>query len=112
MPYIPKHARDTVLLHVPGNAGELNYAISQIVTEYIELKTLSYQTINDIVGALEGAKLEFYRRVAIPYEDFKIKVNGDLEVYEKLNNHYSSAAKRKPSVLRGHSDKVRVKRTK
>jgi hypothetical protein len=39
---------------------------------------LSYQTINDIVGALEGAKLEFYRRVAVPYEDKKIIENGDV----------------------------------
>jgi len=38
----------------------------------------SYQTINDIIGALEGAKMEFYRRVVVPYEDKKIKDNGDV----------------------------------
>lgn len=34
--------------------------------------------INDCIGACEGAKLEFYRRVASPYEDVKIKQNGDV----------------------------------
>ena len=38
----------------------------------------SYATINDIIGALEGAKMEFYRRVVAPYEDEKIKENGDV----------------------------------
>lgn len=32
----------------------------------------------DIQGALECCKLEFYRRVAVPYEDRKIKLNGDV----------------------------------
>lgn len=31
----------------------------------------------DALGALECCKLEFYRRVAAPYEDSKIKSNGD-----------------------------------
>jgi hypothetical protein len=38
----------------------------------------SYQSINDVLGALEGAKLEFYRRIAAPYEDTKIQENGDV----------------------------------
>lgn len=32
----------------------------------------------DALGALECCKLEFYRRVAVPYEDGKIKTNGDV----------------------------------
>ncbi len=34
------------------------------------------------MGALEGSKLEFYRRIAAPYENKKMKENGD--VYEEL----------------------------
>jgi len=34
--------------------------------------------INAIIGALECAKLELYRRVAAPYEDDKIAENGDV----------------------------------
>jgi len=33
-----------------------------------------------VIGALEACKLEFYRRAVVPYEDKKIKENGD--VYE------------------------------
>lgn len=60
--------------------GELNYVISMICQQYIKDNGFNYQKINDIVGALEGAKIEFYRRIAAPYEDKKIKENGD--VYE------------------------------
>lgn len=59
-------------------AGDLNYAITELIKGYMESRKLNYQTINDIVGALEGAKLEFYRRIAIPYENKKIKENGDV----------------------------------
>ncbi len=37
-----------------------------------------YQTYNDILGALEGAKLELYRRQIGPYEETAIKRNGDV----------------------------------
>jgi hypothetical protein len=33
----------------------------------------------DIVGALRCCELEIYRRLAAPYEDLKIKENGDVE---------------------------------
>lgn len=59
-------------------AGELNYELTLKCIKYLNHHGLSYKTINDIVGALEGAKLEFYRRVAAPYEDTKIKENGDV----------------------------------
>jgi hypothetical protein len=31
-----------------------------------------------VVGALEACKLEFYRRVVTPYEENKMKENGDV----------------------------------
>jgi hypothetical protein len=36
--------------------------------------------MNDIIGVLEAAKTEFYRRIIAPYEDIKIQDNGDMEV--------------------------------
>ncbi len=79
MPYILKELRHCLRLgDTAKNPGELNYQISMLINEYCRGKTLSYQTINDVVGALEGAKLEFYRRVAGPYEDTKIATNGDV----------------------------------
>lgn len=59
-------------------AGELNYQITLLCRRYFEENGEYYATINDVLGALEGAKFEFYRRVAAPYEDKKIKENGDL----------------------------------
>lgn len=78
MPYIKTQARlDLQSGRNAETAGELNYAITRVATQYVFDKGLSYQVINDIIGALEGAKAEFYRRVAAPYEDTKIKENGD-----------------------------------
>jgi hypothetical protein len=62
----------------PKSAGELNYAITRLITVFVEDWGLSYGTLNDVVGALECAKLELYRRVAAPYEDSKIRENGDV----------------------------------
>jgi hypothetical protein len=81
MPYI--HQDDRLLLELNGSsharsAGELNYLITTLCVEYLNTNGKNYQHINDVVGALEGAKLEFYRRVAAPYEDLKIKENGDV----------------------------------
>jgi hypothetical protein len=78
MPYINEKDRKYSRIMVAVNAGDLNYLFTREIVEYIETKGLSYRTINDIIGALEGAKLEFYRRVAAPYEDQKIKENGDV----------------------------------
>lgn len=59
-------------------AGELNYVFTVLVQWYFKKNGANYQAINDVVGALEACKLEFYRRVAVPYEDKKIKENGDV----------------------------------
>ncbi len=60
------------------NAGELNYCITLLIMDYYERTGGRYQQINDVLGALEGAKLEFYRRIVASYEDKKIKENGDV----------------------------------
>jgi len=85
MPYIKMIDRDnlnsvTDAIQTVGlmNAGELNYLFTIIARTYLVDKGLSYQRINDSVGALEGAKLELYRMVAAPYEDNKIKENGNV----------------------------------
>lgn len=85
MPYIKKIGRKQLQTRVqrPQNAGELNFLITDIVGEYLLEHGKSYQTFNDILGALEGAKLEMVRRQLNPYEDAKIKENGDIERYEK-----------------------------
>jgi len=60
------------------NAGELNYCITQLFLAYIRGHGLTYQSINDCLGAAAGATQELYRRVAAPLEDGKAKENGDV----------------------------------
>ena len=80
MPYIKRERRDALLKkgHDMQGAGDLSYIHTRILTRYIEHRGMSYQTLNDIIGALEGAKLEFYARVVRHYEDKKISENGDV----------------------------------
>lgn len=79
MPYIDKDARKEIAgQRLPETPGELNFVFTIFAKEYLDAKGLSYSTINDIIGALEGAKLEFYRRIAVPYENTKIEANGDV----------------------------------
>jgi hypothetical protein len=88
MPYITQERRKVLaneqLSDGPTNAGELNYAISCLIDDYLfDRGRLRYQNINEVVGVLECAKLEVYRRLAAPYEDTKIAENGD--VYKVLD---------------------------
>jgi len=83
MPYIKKDRRPFIfnVILVPDNCesvGELNYAITEICKTWLEKHGTTYTSINDVIGVLECAKLEFYRRIAVPYEDIKIKENGDV----------------------------------
>ena len=55
--------------------GELNYVVTKILKGVYPLK---YYNLNKAIGVLECMKLEFYRRVAAPYEDIKIKESGDV----------------------------------
>lgn len=62
----------------PRTPGELNYLITTVCLQYMKNNAVGYQRVNDVMGALEGAKMEFYRRFAAPYEDKKIFENGDV----------------------------------
>lgn len=83
MPYIPQDARERVFFCAetypdPQNAGELNYMLTVFVHDYWDRMGKNYQAFNDIIGALEGCKLELYRRRVAPYEDLKREANGDV----------------------------------
>lgn len=58
-------------------AGEYNYIITRLANYFLAEKGLNYANVNELIGALECAKLELYRRVAAVYEDKKIKQHGD-----------------------------------
>jgi len=58
-------------------AGELNYVVTRLILAMWRTKK-NYYTGNAIVGMLECAKAEFYRQHLAPYEDGKLKQNGDV----------------------------------
>lgn len=88
MPYIKKEDRrglqfnnygiNVISVDAIDTAGELQYAIAVMIKSYMDRKGLNYQNCNDIMGALTGANMEFYRRVVAKYEDEKIESNGDV----------------------------------
>jgi len=86
MPYIKKDDRlkfENILnefgvLVKDMKAGDLNYIITMMSHRYIGAHGMSYGTINEVMGVLECAKLELYRRKAAPYEDAKADENGDV----------------------------------
>ena len=81
MPYIKQDRR----LFDAENAGELNYMFAVVINDYIKFKGKSYQTYNDILGALAGQQLEIYRRKIAPYEERKCELNGDVYDVWALN---------------------------
>jgi hypothetical protein len=78
MPYIPKDRRESVRVAGAYSVGELNYEITAILNDFLSIRGKNYSTLNDIIGVVECAKLEFYRRIAAPYEDEAIVRNGDV----------------------------------
>lgn len=79
MPYIdPKIRIEINQGGQPQTAGELNYFITTKILNYLKMCGISYSSINEVIGVLECAKLELYRRSAAQYEDEKISENGDV----------------------------------
>lgn len=80
MPYIESDARERIDNGgEPETPGELNYAVTRLVDGYLARKGgIRYAHLNEIVGVLECAKLELYRRLAAPYEDRKREEAGDV----------------------------------
>lgn len=64
--------------------GNINYCFSRVSSNV--MGDVSYGKVAMITGVLENIKQEFYRRVAENYEDLKIKENGDIPEYERINN--------------------------
>ena len=79
MPYIKQADREYIEKGgIPSSAGELNYVITKTINDILRAVGVNYDHINEMIGVLECAKLELYRRVAAEYEDRKITENGDV----------------------------------
>jgi hypothetical protein len=59
--------------------GQLNYVITRLILELYGPYLPNYADFNEIIGVLECAKLEMYRRHVGTYEDLKIQENGDVK---------------------------------
>lgn len=88
MPYVRQEQRSNVdpilqpvldWFKVNGSVGELNYAITRIIWTWWQTYR-SYRAIAEISGVLKNVDAEFYRRVAVPYENSKMAENGDVYV--------------------------------
>jgi hypothetical protein len=82
MPYIKQNMRELSafkkLRAFPRlTAGELNYAITQLL---LSQEPSCYDDYNTIMGVLESVKHELYRKRISIYEDIKCEENG--EVYD------------------------------
>jgi hypothetical protein len=89
MPYIPEEERKEIeyslntlkaYLGISEDLplGKLNYIVSTLISHLIEIHGTSYTIGNNLIGVLECAKHELYRRILSPYEDSKIELNGDV----------------------------------
>ncbi len=84
MPYITPDRREVFdknlkeLAREVQNEGELNYCIYKLSRLIIDRIGPSYLNLSMCSSAMEHAKLEWYRKVLAPYEDEKIRENGDI----------------------------------
>lgn len=85
MPYIDTMARERIDSGgKPENVGELTYVIYKALLDYANYalggnpETISYARLAQCTAAVDNASREFYRRAVVPYEDEKIRENGDV----------------------------------
>lgn len=84
MPYIEQKAREKISIDVNFGTpegftvGNLTYILTVIVNSFVKHRGKSFQSLAEVIAALEQTTDEFRRRVVHPYEDSKIELNGDV----------------------------------
>jgi hypothetical protein len=84
MPYILPERRTAfdasleTLAAAINSEGELNYCIYKLSCLLAERIGPSYDNLSLCSSAMEHAKLEWYRKKLVPYEEEKIRQNGDI----------------------------------
>ena len=66
--------------------GLLNYACTRLALAVVRRRfgRLRYWLIASLSGVFQNIASEFYRRVAVPYEDLKIPQSGDVDLYQEF----------------------------
>jgi hypothetical protein len=77
MPYITDQLKDELKRREALRPGELTYNIYRLCLDYVGERPV-FEDIANVLGSLEASKLEFYRRVVVPFETKKIQQNGDV----------------------------------
>lgn len=83
MPYLTPQRIEQLELgdaaETPVTPGELVWKLTNVCQVYILQSTaINFATLCVVIGALVCTVLEVYRRVVAPYEDRKVKENGDV----------------------------------
>jgi hypothetical protein len=105
MPYIKSEVRpklDLFIDQLAGNivelarqdgsetayAGLLNYTCTKLAMRIIDIQfgKIKYGTLATITGVFKNIADEFYRRIAVPYEDKQIEKSGDVDLYATYVN--------------------------
>jgi hypothetical protein len=73
----------------PGDAafaGLLNYTCTCLALKVVQLRfgRLRYWLIALLTGTFKNIADEFYRRLAAPYEDRQLTMNGDVDLYAEF----------------------------
>jgi len=90
MPYVDEKTRKRLddpyrRVNHANFVGQLTYVVQKELEVYIKQNGLSYQTLAECLGALEGAKADLIHRVLLPYEHTKRQENGDVWPLEMLS---------------------------
>ena len=89
MPYIRQIERNILdpiideISTVVEHDGQLNYIITRLCHNWIIKVGKRYTRLNQVIGVLHCAAMEFYRQLAVPYEDIKKKENGAVSRLDK-----------------------------
>jgi len=84
-PYIKPEDRTELVGHArrlgltADGPGELNFVLTTVIAAYLfGGQEPGYRDFNEVIGVLECAKLELYRRQVAPYEQEKCRLHGDV----------------------------------
>lgn len=68
-------------------AGILNYTCTRLTLKILRLQfgDLRYWLIALVSGTFKNISDEFYRRLAVPYEDKQIEKSGDVDLYKEFS---------------------------
>jgi hypothetical protein len=66
-------------------AGLLNYVCTRLALKVVrrQFGSMRYWLIAMLTGTFKNIADEFYRRIAIPYENRQIKKSGDVDLYRE-----------------------------